>query len=108
MFVFGAVIGLHGPLVAWTTDLTPREIMGTSMGLYRMIGDLGFLFGPVILGFVLEVSLMGGLVTAAPFLVAAVWAITAGLAMLFARDPIAERRREGRVGTLAVPPGNGT
>ena len=105
MFLFGAVIGLHGPLVAWTTDLTPKEIMGTSMGLYRTIGDLGFLLGPVILGFVLDITLVGGHVTVVPFLVAAAWAITAGLLMLLARDPIAEKKRmEG----VAAQPGNGS
>jgi len=108
MFLFGAVIGLHGPLVAWTTDLTPKEIMGTSMGLYRTIGDLGFLLGPVILGFVLDITLTGGKVTIVPFLVAAVWAIVAGLTMLLARDPIAERRREERAARHAGPPGNAT
>jgi MFS family permease len=79
--------------------------MGTSMGLYRTIGDLGFLLGPVILGFVLEFTLVGGQVTVVPFLVAAAWAITAGLLMLLARDPIAEKKRMERV---AAQPGNGS
>jgi len=108
MFLFGAVIGIHGPLVAWTTDLTPKAIMGTSMGLYRTIGDLGFLLGPVILGFVLDITLVSGRVTIAPFLVAAAWAIVAGLTMLFARDPIAERRRAERAAGRAAPPGDAT
>ncbi len=118
MFVYGLVLGLHGPLAAWTTDLTPREIMGTSMGLYRTLSDLGFLFGPVILAAVLELTMVDGRVTLqsedgstaeigpearfgvvelalAPFLVAAVWVSVAGALMLLARDPVGERRRTG-------------
>jgi len=107
MFVYGLVLGLHGPLAAWATDLTPKEIMGTSMGLYRTIGDLGFLFGPVILAAVLEITMTGretltpldDRVTIVPFLVASVWVTASGLAMLGARDPAAERRR----GHVAAP-----
>ena len=106
MFVYGLCLGLHGPLVAWTTDLTPKEIMGTSMGLYRTIGDLGFLLGPVILAAVLELTLVNGRVTIAPFLVAAVWVTTAGLLMLLARDPIADRKRAERAATRPAQPGN--
>ena len=99
IFAYGLVLGLHGPLVAWTTDLTPKELMGTSMGLYRTIGDLGFLLGPVILAAVLELTMVAGRVTIWPFLVAAGWVITAGLLMLFARDPVAERRRAMAAGS---------
>ena len=104
MFVFGLCLGLHGPLVAWTTDLTPKEVMGTSMGLYRMIGDMGFLFGPVLLAGVLDLTLVADAtgafrVTWAPFLVAAAWIIGSGLLLLFARDPVREARsRRGAPG----------
>ncbi|HEV8594687.1 MAG TPA: MFS transporter [Thermoplasmata archaeon] len=107
MFLYGLALGLHGPLVAWTTDLTPKEIMGTSMGLYRTIGDLGFLLGPVILAAVLEITLVNGRVTIVPFLVAAAWAIAAGLLMLLARDPIAEKKRTEEAAHPAEP-GNAT
>ncbi len=107
MFVYGMMLGLHGPLVAWTTDLTPKDVMGTSMGLYRTIGDLGFLFGPVVLSAVLELTLdRGGHVTIAPFLVAAGWAIVGGLLMILARDPIGERRRQERGAAEPAQPGN--
>lgn len=115
MFVYGLVLGLHGPLAAWATDLTPKEIMGTSMGLYRTIGDLGFLFGPVILAAVLDLTMTGrntaspfdDRVTILPFLVAAVWVIVSGLLMLAARDPAAERARRmdpARTAEAADPP----
>ncbi len=93
MFVYGLVLGLHGPLAAWTTDLTPREVMGTSMGLYRTLGDLGFLLGPVLLAAILELTMVAGRVTIYPFMVAAAFVTIAGLLMLLARDPVGEQRR---------------
>jgi DHA1 family multidrug resistance protein-like MFS transporter len=105
MFVYGLALGLHGPLAAWATDLTPREILGPSMGLYRTIGDLGFFLGPFLLGAVAHVTIIDDRVTLAPFLVASAWVIVSALLMLFARDPAAERRRTA---TTAARPGNST
>jgi len=97
MFAYGLVLGVHGPLASWTTDLTPPEIMGTSMGLYRTLGDIGFLMGPVLLSAVLELTLdAAGRVTIVPFLVATAWLLVAGSAMMFARDPVGEKRRAAR------------
>ena len=56
MISYGATLGLSGPMVAWVADLTPTGMIGTSMGLYRMIGDLGFVFGPLILGYLTDIS----------------------------------------------------
>lgn len=105
MFAYGLVLGIHGPLAAWTTDLTPEEIMGTSMGLYRTLGDFGFLLGPVVLAAVLQLTMVDGRVTIVPFLVAGIWVIVSGLLMLFARDPVGERRKAG---LPVVRPGNAT
>src|SRR5437867_837940 len=97
MFAYGLVLGMHGPLASWTTDLTPPEVMGTSMGLYRTLGDIGFLTGPLVMSAVIELTLdSAGRITIAPFLVAAVWLVTAGLLMLLARDPVGERMRAAR------------
>ena len=103
MFAYGLVLGLHGPLAAWATDLTPKEIMGTSMGLYRTLGDFGFLLGPVVLAAVLQLTIVAGQVTIAPFLFASGWVITCGLLLLFARDPVGERRKAA---AAAARPGN--
>lgn len=105
MFVYGLALGLTGPLAAWATDLTPPEIMGTSMGLYRTLGDLGFFLGPFLLATVLHVTMVDERVTITPFLVASGWVIVSGLLMLFARDPAAERMRAV---TAAARPGNST
>jgi len=93
MFLYGLALGLHGPLAAWTTDLTPPEIMGTSMGLYRTLTDLGFLLGPVVLAAVTQLTLEAGRVSIVPFLVAAGWVGVSGVFMAFARDPVAEARK---------------
>lgn len=105
MFVYGLVLGMHGPLAAWATDLTPTELMGTSMGLYRTIGDLGFVLGPVLLAAVMELTMVDGRVTIVPFLLAAVWVTVGGLLMAFARDPVGERRRAE---AATRQPGNAT
>ncbi|MGH7804433.1 MAG: MFS transporter, partial [Candidatus Binatia bacterium] len=52
---FGAALGYLAPApAAMAADLTPRELMGSMMGIYRMGGDLGLLLGPVGVGFVAE------------------------------------------------------
>lgn len=105
MFVYGLALGLHGPLAAWATDLTPRENLGTSMGLYRTLGDFGFFLGPFLLATVVQVTMIGNDVSIAPFLFASGWVIVSGLLMLFARDPAAERAR--RISHPIAPPRNG-
>lgn len=107
MFVYGLVLGIHGPLAAWTTDLTPKEVLGTSMGLYRTLGDLGFFLGPVLLGAVTELTMVDGRVTVVPFLVASVWVIVSGLLLLLARDPVGERMRSRERPIPSGPPRNG-
>jgi MFS family permease len=104
VFAYGLVLGIHGPLASWTTDLTPPEIMGTSMGLYRTIGDLGFLLGPLIIAAVIQLTLdPAGRMTIWPFVVAAVWLVLAGVAMAFARDPVGEKMQEARKAEASAP-----
>ena len=40
--------------LAMATDATTDEPRGISMGLYRLFGDIGFLVGPIILGFIAD------------------------------------------------------
>jgi MFS family permease len=40
--------------LAMATDATTEEPRGISMGLYRLFGDIGFLVGPIILGFIAD------------------------------------------------------
>jgi MFS family permease len=47
----GVSLGYLAPApAAMTADVTPREMLGAVIGVYRMAGDLGLLLGPVALG----------------------------------------------------------
>lgn len=47
----GAALGYLAPApAAMVADLTPREMLGAVIGVYRMAGDIGLLLGPVALG----------------------------------------------------------
>ncbi len=106
MVVFGLVLGLHGPLASWATDLAPQESMGTAMGVYRTIGDAGYFAGSVLLGGLIGLTASpGGQVSQVPFLVAAVLMIASGLLLLTARDPSGERARARAKVPVAEWPG---
>jgi DHA1 family multidrug resistance protein-like MFS transporter len=52
---------IMGPApVAYAADVSPREVRGLAMGLYRSAGDLGFVVGPVLLGAVADATTLGG------------------------------------------------
>lgn len=65
MFVMAAVIhglgtGIVGPApAAYAADIAPPGMRGVSMGLYRTFGDLGFMIGPILLGFLADVTSFG-------------------------------------------------
>ncbi|MFC1902579.1 MFS transporter [Chloroflexota bacterium] len=49
--IMGMGIGISGPVpLAYVADIIPRENYTSSMGLYRTAGDLGFVVGPLLLG----------------------------------------------------------
>jgi MFS family permease len=51
----GVGIGLSGPTPsAYVADITPRESYGAAMGTYRAISDLGFVVGPIVLGWLAD------------------------------------------------------
>jgi DHA1 family multidrug resistance protein-like MFS transporter len=92
---YGAVIGLSGPIAAYVTDVSPQDKLEVSMGIYRMISDVGFVVGPLLVGYVADVSATitstGGAVlkqiTFVPFFLASLITVVAGFALLKARDP---------------------
>jgi MFS family permease len=54
--VMGMGIGISGPTPsAYVADIIPRENYSTGMGAYRAISDLGFVIGPVLLGWLADV-----------------------------------------------------
>ena len=55
--VMGIGIGIAGPTPsAYVADIVPRENYGIAMGTYRAISDLGFVIGPVLLGWLADIK----------------------------------------------------
>ncbi len=55
--VMGIGIGISGPTpAAYVADIIPRENYSIGMGLYRTISDLGFVIGPVLLGWLADMK----------------------------------------------------
>ncbi len=96
MVFYGLAIGMHGPMAAWAADLVPGERMGTAMGVYRTVGDMGWVLGPLILSFVARSTgpIEGNLW---PFLVASIWLTAFGLLLIPAKDPASRRGRASPV-----------
>jgi len=102
--IYGAVIGLQGPSAAYVTDLSPPDKLEISMGLYRMISDFGFVVGPLLLGFLADLTAVpvegashSGLITIIPFIVASFILIIAFILLLKAEDPVKERINDRRI-----------
>jgi len=99
--VYGAVIGFSGPSAAYITDVSPQEKLEISMGLYRMISDFGFVMGPLLLGFLADLTATpvpgephSGLIGFFPFLFASVLLIVAVFVLAEADDPAKDMNRE--------------
>jgi len=55
--VMGIGIGMSGSTPsAYVADIIPRENYGAAMGTYRAISDMGFVIGPVLLGWLADVN----------------------------------------------------
>jgi len=99
--IYGAVIGLSGPAAAYVTDVSPQDKLEISMGLYRMISDFGFVVGPLLLGFIADLTATpvegashSGLIGMLPFFVASLFLIAAFFALLKADDPVRDRNQK--------------
>jgi DHA1 family multidrug resistance protein-like MFS transporter len=99
MAAYGAVIGLSGPIAAYVTDVSPQDKLELSMGLYRMISDLGFIAGPLLLGYLSDTSGTITFVNGAapmhigliPFAAASIIMVAAGLTLFKGKDPAKSR-----------------
>ncbi len=101
MIAYGAGVGLSGPIAAYVTDVSPQDKLEVAMGLYRMISDMGFVVGPLLLGYLADLSVSGasagGAETAPigllPFIAASIIMVFAGLVMFKADDPVKRRNK---------------
>lgn len=94
MAFYGLAMGLHGSIAAWPADLAPKGKLGTSMGVYRVMGDIGMVLGPITVTYIADYT-GNSTVTVIPFLVPAVITFAVGLLMIKAKDPAARRHAEG-------------
>jgi len=91
MVLYGFATGLQGSIAAWPADVAPENKLGTAMGVYRVIGDIGMFLGPITVSYVADYT--GHLtVTFIPFLIPALLAFIVGLLMIWAKDPAARKK----------------
>jgi len=90
MAFYGLATGLQGSIAAWPADVAPKGRLGTSMGVYRVMADVGMVLGPIAASYIADYT--GDLtVTPIPFLVPAILCFIMGLVVIRARDPAARR-----------------
>lgn len=55
MAALGVASGFAGvPPAPMLSDVTPKELMGTAVAVFRFVGDLGFVLGPLVAGLTAE------------------------------------------------------
>jgi MFS family permease len=86
----GLSIGLTGPIAAWVSDVTEPKDLGGAMGLFRTMGDLGFVIAPVTLAALAGSA--GGTVGFMPFLAASLMVVLFCIPLIWTKDPVGERR----------------
>jgi len=88
--LLGLATGIAGASpAAYAADLAPARHRGGTIGLYRTFGDMGFVIGPILLGWVADLSSYA----TALRLNAALLFVSGLLFLLFARETVGGRRR---------------
>jgi MFS family permease len=90
MALYGLATGLQGSMAAWPADVAPKGKLGISMGVYREIGDIGMVLGPITATYVAGYT-GNQTVTFMPFLAPALLVFVVGVLMIWARDPARQR-----------------
>ena len=88
MSLFGLSSGLWGQTQAWTADLSDKKHLGSFLGFNRTMGDLGFVIGPIVLGY-LASSYSISTISLLPFYFDSFVLIIIAIAVAFAKDPAA-------------------
>ncbi len=88
--VQGVATGFAGPApAAYAADIAPESSRGFAMGLYRTYGDIGFVVGPPIMGWIADSSGYGSALYFNTVLVA----VTAAMFALWAPETVRAGRR---------------
>ena len=93
MAFYGLATGLQGSIAAWPADVAPKGKLGTAMGVYREMGDLGMFLGPITVTYIAG-SISQSTVTFTPFLVPAILCFVVGVLMIWAKDPASKKHFE--------------
>lgn len=88
---YGFATGLQGSISAWPADVAPPDKMGTAMGAYRFLGDLGFFLGPITVTYLSD-YFNPNAITFETFLVPVLIVTIAGILLLKAEDPTGKFR----------------
>lgn len=86
VFAYGFATGLQGAISAWPADVAPSDKMGTAMGAYRFLGDLGFFLGPITVTYLSD-YFRPDVITFESFLIPVLIVTIAGILLLKAEDP---------------------
>ena len=90
---YGLATGLQGSIAAWPADVAPKGRLGTAMGVYRVMADIGMVLGPITATYVADYT--GDLtVTFMPFLAPALLSFVVGVLVIWAKDPARRRHAE--------------
>jgi DHA1 family multidrug resistance protein-like MFS transporter len=90
MALYGLATGLQGSIAAWPADVAPKGKLGTSMGVYRVIGDLGMVLGPIAVTYIAG-NTGNATISFIPFLLPAILTFIVGIMMIWAPDPAAKK-----------------
>ena len=74
--------------LGWTADLSDKKHLGSFLGFNRTMGDLGFVVGPIALGY-LASSYSVNNISLLPFYFDSLVLIIIAIAIVFAKDPAA-------------------
>jgi MFS family permease len=90
---YGLAAGLQGSMAAWPADVATKGRLGISMGVYRVMGDIGMVLGPITVTYIADYT--GDFtVTFMPFLAPAILVFVVGVLMIWAKDPARRRHAE--------------
>jgi MFS family permease len=90
MAFYGLATGLQGSIAAWPADVAPKDKLGTSMGVYRVMGDMGMVLGPITATYVAGYTGQST-ITFLPFLIPALLCFAVGVLMIWAKDPARQK-----------------
>jgi MFS family permease len=91
--IYGFATGLSGPISAYIADVSDRNYMEVSMGFYRMVGDMGFVLGPLTLGITADLTSTPSSIGEFPFFLASIFTLLSILFLVRAKDPVTLKRK---------------